>query len=759
MTVSTTKSRNVKDGNDVTTSFPFDFIFFDNSEIVVTLVEADGTETVKALTTDYTLSGGSGATGTVTTTSFTPATGEKLVIERVSPYTQGLDLSYIDGLPSESIEQRMDKTVLLVQQVLDIANRSIKVPITEDTASPTDVQVGNLLADRTNKYLAFDGSGNVELLAGVSTDVDVSDKLVTPTDASTQVSLANLVSDHGTVLNVKAFGATGDGTTDDAAAIGAAVTALAQGDTLYFPAGTYKVSSATLAAYASGVGWSFTVDNVRVLGAGRERTSIELTGSTETGVFYKINGSGLHIEGINVVGNNEATADSAVGSAVAVYNTSANDYQDLTVRNCSFSNFKGAGWVRVVVSGNGDFKNIRVENNRFSGGSDRNPAAAGVAANQIYLQASGGTGYVENYWICRNYCEASELKGGIHVQNQSRYGVIDGNLILNAGQTNSSEHAYALMVYNASVKVAITNNVVIDGYTCGMYLLDLTDSVVANNYVQGQEETNISTLDRGGIAVSQGIRVAVVGNTVKDCYYGISLRPGGDHAYTVTGNHVEGGAGIALLLRANSAASYKGSVIAGNYFESGNQAIRGLLGGSYYWTNLVFSGCYIKGSQCFNATNQYSNWQIIGCTMEATARAMALDNTVLGTVPPYHWTLADCVVRGDMTNIAVQLGECYWWTIKGLHFEGQATAAAYSGRECPYQHFSGISFDQVTTLYSTTVGVDYGIDTPAYTTLIEEGAFIQNLAPSVDGNGRIKIGWRFVGGSWRTEFVSSATWV
>ena len=44
-------------------------------------------------------------------------------------------------------------------------------------------------------------------------------------------------------LNVTSYGATGNGSTDDTAAINSAITASASGDTLLFPAGTYKITS------------------------------------------------------------------------------------------------------------------------------------------------------------------------------------------------------------------------------------------------------------------------------------------------------------------------------------------------------------------------------------------------------------------------------------------------------------------------------------------------------------------------------------
>src|SRR5271167_4506823 len=71
---------------------------------------------------------------------------------------------------------------------------------------------------------------------------DVSAGTVIPTGATTARSLANLFADA--YNNVKTFGAAGNGSTDDTAAINAAITeAGVNGQPVYFPSGTYKVTS------------------------------------------------------------------------------------------------------------------------------------------------------------------------------------------------------------------------------------------------------------------------------------------------------------------------------------------------------------------------------------------------------------------------------------------------------------------------------------------------------------------------------------
>ena len=136
MTVSTTAARNVKTGNGATTSFPFDFAFEADGDLVVTLVVIDtGAEAPQTLTTDYTTTGGSGAIGTIEMI-VAPATGEELVIERDLAYTQGTDYQPNDPFPAEVNETALDRLTFLVQQVLDFTQRSLKL---KKTTILTDV--------------------------------------------------------------------------------------------------------------------------------------------------------------------------------------------------------------------------------------------------------------------------------------------------------------------------------------------------------------------------------------------------------------------------------------------------------------------------------------------------------------------------------------------------------------------------------------------------------------------------------------------
>jgi microcystin-dependent protein len=104
------------DTNGSTVAFPIPFQFWADGDIVATL--RDNTtlvETVLEITTDYNLSGGSGAVGTLTTTT-TYASGSKLLIERQTSQQQTVDLTSTDDFDAESLEDQLDKTVAMVQE-------------------------------------------------------------------------------------------------------------------------------------------------------------------------------------------------------------------------------------------------------------------------------------------------------------------------------------------------------------------------------------------------------------------------------------------------------------------------------------------------------------------------------------------------------------------------------------------------------------------------------------------------------------------
>lgn len=168
MTVSSTTNRKTFAGNGVTTSFATSpVVFFDTSDLVLTVVtDSTGASETLMENTDYTVTGGAGATGTVSLAGGSspygaPAAGTTLVIRRVLPLTQDDDFLNNDINDAEVLEDALDRLVMVAQQ-LDEGNE-LGVRLSSDETATDDLTV--LPFDRASKYLGFGTSKELVALA------------------------------------------------------------------------------------------------------------------------------------------------------------------------------------------------------------------------------------------------------------------------------------------------------------------------------------------------------------------------------------------------------------------------------------------------------------------------------------------------------------------------------------------------------------------------------------------------------------------
>ena len=166
MTVSSSTSKVSYSGNGSLTTFAYSFKIFDQDDLTVILRAADGTETVKTITTHYTVTGVGSASGGNVVFGSAPASGVTVVILREQPLTQGLDLVANDPFPAESLEEALDKLVFMTQKHEEELSRAIKgsrtnvITNSEFTVSATD---------RANKLFSFDSSGNLSIAQELGT--------------------------------------------------------------------------------------------------------------------------------------------------------------------------------------------------------------------------------------------------------------------------------------------------------------------------------------------------------------------------------------------------------------------------------------------------------------------------------------------------------------------------------------------------------------------------------------------------------------
>lgn len=118
MTVSSTTNRKTFTGNGVTVAFATSpIVFFDAGDLTVyKVVTATGVATLQTITTDYTVSGGDGSTGTVTMVT-APASTETLVIVRELDLVQEVDFVNNEATDAEVAEDALDRLTMIAQQL------------------------------------------------------------------------------------------------------------------------------------------------------------------------------------------------------------------------------------------------------------------------------------------------------------------------------------------------------------------------------------------------------------------------------------------------------------------------------------------------------------------------------------------------------------------------------------------------------------------------------------------------------------------
>ena len=137
MTINTESTKRIYDGNGTTTDFDYDFKIFVDTDLLVTLIDAAGNETVQVLNTDYTVTGeGFEAGGKVKFTS-APAAGVTVLIQSDVPYTQPTDFKNQGRFFPETHENAFDRAARQALQVSEKVGRALTLPAYVTGASTT----------------------------------------------------------------------------------------------------------------------------------------------------------------------------------------------------------------------------------------------------------------------------------------------------------------------------------------------------------------------------------------------------------------------------------------------------------------------------------------------------------------------------------------------------------------------------------------------------------------------------------------------
>ena len=261
-------------GDGARTSFEFPFPISADDDLLVYL----GTQAA----TGFSITGLGDPTATVTFAQ-PPAPGSAVTLLR---RTEGIrETEFVDGGPlrAATINAELDRIMMLIQENREEHGRAIRAHAFEgnlDFCLPPVMQ-------RANGLLGFDSSGEPMVFGKAELPQDDGGgMLVTPAGGAT----ARALGEHlATTVNVRDFGAIGDGVADDSAAFQAAIAAAGPRKRLvYVPASS--------SAYLIGTG--LVLDGVALVGDG-PGSIVQL--SLATGFGLKLTGDS-RICGLRVLG-------------------------------------------------------------------------------------------------------------------------------------------------------------------------------------------------------------------------------------------------------------------------------------------------------------------------------------------------------------------------------------------------------------------------------------------------------------------------
>lgn len=379
----------------------------------------------------------------------------------------------------------------------------------------------------------------------LTTTVAPDDLLLIHQDASgveKTVKYADLVS-SSYVINVKAYGAVGNGVTDDSAAVQAAFNAAIQGSVVLFPASAN--------AYIINTAINVPIGNITVVGYGA------ILGNTADTQYKKFNINGakafIRFEGLAFAGGYSSMAPVVNNGTIAITDSSqitvnncwfdqtnaagviiAGDSYNVAVTNCKFSSTY-IGVITAVTGGNKPF-NINISNNFFRTGLGTTSSAnSGAVILSNTAPFGSGAGIVVSGNEIRSYG-----KHGVYLNTAVHNSIVSDNFISGTGIGVQVE---------ASTGVVVSSNTLRDIVNEGILVQNGSDNVNVSGNVLNTTDSN-----------SNGIKLSVVSNG------------------TVSGNNVKSN-GDAFVI-----SDCENPNASGNTFESSGEHVIIILGGATYGT-------------------------------------------------------------------------------------------------------------------------------------------------------------------------------
>jgi parallel beta-helix repeat protein len=327
------------------------------------------------------------------------------------------------------------------------------------------------------------------------------------------VGTRSLAARFGDMLSAKDFGAVGDGTTNDTAAIQAAIDAGA-GKSVFFPPGTYRLSKVLVSA-----------GDARALVGVPGQTILKTLSSdiADVQILEVTNVADVTVDGLVFDGN--ASAITNFQNVVQLYNA-----QRIRFSRCAFQNTRG---IALLLSTN--IQNCVIEGNRFLNcgytggitGANRRQAIAFVGAtvggadsygNRVLDNTFENTGLDCISWISQNYGAVSGNRmnvmgaAGIYCSS-SRHSVISGNVV-RSGPGAGDPYVTGIDIPN-SANIAVTGNIVHECSADGIGIYAGTSNCTVSGNTCLNNDQDGTVVKRGGIYV-HGSGHTITGNVCAD---------------------------------------------------------------------------------------------------------------------------------------------------------------------------------------------------------------------------------------------------
>lgn len=347
-----------------------------------------------------------------------------------------------------------------------------------------------------------------------------------------------------TVVNVKDYGATGDGTTNDSAAISSARAALTNRSTLYFPPGKYRITS-TFGDFSS-------LSYITVTGEGAEIYNDTGAAGLNTFVFdstcSNVQVTGLRLTGTSTVRGNGIhirmyCSDSSITNCyiqgcsdfgIHVANTGSTWSQNVVVANNIIEGTLGDGIhignvTDCVVTGNtitstgDDGIGIIADNSSYV------PTRITVTGNNIYNAGGAATGVSGCGIRCEEVIDVIlngnlinlSYEAGIDVSRYLSTTAFNYRVTISNNKVIGACHGGAgplgAIWLNFGQGITVSNNMVDDNYSGnGIAFLDCNDLVIQGNQLRNIPSRGIGSDDSTTTNVAANCyRVSILNNVIE----------------------------------------------------------------------------------------------------------------------------------------------------------------------------------------------------------------------------------------------------